>query len=68
MREFLSRHRTALLLLSTLLYDASPVDLVPDLLPVFGLLDDLGITGVAIVVALTWWRQRRAAALAAPAR
>jgi uncharacterized membrane protein YkvA (DUF1232 family) len=38
-----------------LLYGVSPVDLVPDAIPLFGLMDDLGVFGVLCV----WWLRRR---------
>lgn len=52
------------LLLLALGYDLSPIDLVPDAVPLLGLADDLGVTGLALLTVLTWWRRKRA--LAAP--
>lgn len=38
------------------LYALSPLDALPDALPGLGLVDDLGITGVALVLAWRAWR------------
>ena len=35
-------------LILALVYDVLPVDLVPDVIPVMGLVDDAGVTGVAL--------------------
>lgn len=59
MTGFLQRHKTAILLASTLLYDVSPVDMIPDVIPMLGWFDDLGVTGVALLLTLWWWRDRR---------
>ncbi len=42
--------RARLLLLGLFVYLASPLDIIPDFIPVIGLLDDLLITGIAV-----WW-------------
>ncbi len=65
MIDFLRRHKTTILLVSTLLYDASPIDLIPDAIPLVGWFDDLGVTGVAMVLGAWWWRKRRQALAAA---
>lgn len=41
-----------LLVLAAVLYVISPVDLIPDVLPVVGWLDDIGVMGLA--VAFMW--------------
>jgi uncharacterized membrane protein YkvA (DUF1232 family) len=41
-----------------LLYGVSPIDGIPDAVPVLGLLDDLGFVGSALLVAFLTWRQR----------
>lgn len=63
--DFLRRHKTTILLVSTLLYDASPIDVIPDAIPLVGWFDDLGVTGAALVLAAWWWRRRRQAPAAA---
>ena len=37
-------------------YTLLPLDLVPDAIPIFGELDDLGVTGVALAVVAAWRR------------
>ena len=56
-----------LVAIAVLAYAVSPIDLIPDFIPVLGLLDDLVLlpVGVALAVKLTpthLWRARRAAA------
>lgn len=46
------------ILLGAVLYGLSPVDLVPDAVPFLGVADDLGVLGLAAIVALAWWHQR----------
>lgn len=43
------------LLVAALLYGVSPVDLIADVVPVLGLVDDVGVFGAVL---LWWWRQR----------
>lgn len=61
MKDWWMRWRPWLMLLMAAIYDVSPVDAVPDA-PIIGWADDLGVTGLAVLLAFTWWRQRRAAA------
>jgi uncharacterized membrane protein YkvA (DUF1232 family) len=42
--------RARLLLLALFVYLASPLDIIPDFIPVIGLLDDLLVAGIAV-----WW-------------
>ncbi len=42
-----------------LLYDIMPFDFVWDAVPVFGLADDLGVTGLAALTLLTWYRRHK---------
>jgi uncharacterized membrane protein YkvA (DUF1232 family) len=46
-----------LLPLLVVVYVLSPVDLVPDVVPIVGLLDDLGVIG--LLVAALWRELRR---------
>lgn len=53
-----------LVLLAALVYLVSPVDLVPDVVPILGWLDDLGIVSLAFFGAMraaVAWDERRAA-------
>ncbi|MBS1713030.1 MAG: DUF1232 domain-containing protein [Armatimonadetes bacterium] len=54
--------------LVALFYDVSPVDLIPDLIPLLGWFDDGVVTVVLAVVAVASWRKwakkRRTVALA----
>jgi len=59
MKDLWMRWRPWLVLLAAAVYDISPVDAVPDA-PFIGWVDDLGVTGLAVLMAITWWRQRRA--------
>lgn len=63
-----TRRALAALLLAAL-YGVSPVDAVPDAVPLLGLVDDLGVGGLAALLA-AWWMVRARApepARAAPA-
>jgi uncharacterized membrane protein YkvA (DUF1232 family) len=59
-------HRVASLtwiaLAGTILYTVWPIDLIPDVVPIVGLLDDLGLWGVMVMLA-TRERQRWVAQL-----
>ena len=54
-RDFRSRYYVRVLALSIVAYAFSPIDLIPDFIPVIGLLDDLVIIplGVALIMRLT---------------
>lgn len=54
-----------LLLLAGIAYVLMPVDLVPDVIPVFGWLDDLAILPAAVWVFQRWSARRRAGAVRA---
>jgi len=43
--------------LAALLYDVSPIDLIPDLIPLLGWFDDGVVTVVFAVVAFASWRK-----------
>ena len=51
-----------------LLYGASPIDLIPDLLPLVGILDDGLVLMISILLALKNWRDRKAANSRLPIR
>jgi uncharacterized membrane protein YkvA (DUF1232 family) len=54
-------------LILALVYDVLPVDLVADVVPVMGLVDDAGVTGVALMLAgRAWWMGRASATALAP--
>lgn len=46
-------------LVLALLYGASPIDLIPDLLPLLGWVDDALIVPVLLLMAWSLWRKRR---------
>ncbi|MCB9681638.1 MAG: DUF1232 domain-containing protein [Alphaproteobacteria bacterium] len=48
------------LLAAALVYDVMPLDLIPDAVPLVGLADDVGVTGMLLLAALVAWRRRRA--------
>lgn len=58
--SWLPDRRAAWLIAAVLLYGVNPVDLVPDALPVLGLLDDLGILGIAAMLVAWQVTHRRA--------
>ncbi len=58
MRAWWRRWRPWAVLLGAIAYDVWPMDAIPDA-PLVGWADDLGVTGMAVVLAWTWWRQRR---------
>ena len=45
-----------LVIAAAIAYALLPLDLVPDAIPGFGELDDLGVTGVALAVVAVWRR------------
>jgi uncharacterized membrane protein YkvA (DUF1232 family) len=45
-------------LLLALLYGASPIDLIPDLIPLLGWSDDMMVFAIAAIMAFRIWRQR----------
>jgi len=51
-----------------LLYGASPVDLIPDLLPLVGILDDGVVLLLTALLAAKRWQDRRAEAKRLPVR
>ena len=44
-------------LILALLYDASPVDLIPDIIPILGWLDDGVVTVLMLAFAVAAWRK-----------
>jgi hypothetical protein len=57
-------------ILAGILYIVSPIDAIPDVIPVFGLLDDVLVFAVSTLVGLGFggsaiWLERRGRALAA---
>jgi uncharacterized membrane protein YkvA (DUF1232 family) len=44
-------------------YTASPIDAIPDFIPVIGQLDDAAVIGIAVVFWLRWWKKRKRTAL-----
>lgn len=44
-------------LIFALLYDASPIDLIPDLVPLLGWLDDGIVTVLMLMFAVASWRK-----------
>jgi uncharacterized membrane protein YkvA (DUF1232 family) len=57
MRDFLKSRWW--LLAMVFVYDISPIDVIPDAVPMLGLVDDLGVTGLAMLTAWAWYRKRR---------
>lgn len=50
------------MLLIAIIYDISPIDFIPDAaFPVVGIMDDLGVTGLAVLMAWQAYRKRREA-------
>ena len=50
------------LILMTLLatgYVASPIDAIPDFIPLIGQMDDAAVVGIAVVFWLRWLKKRR---------
>jgi uncharacterized membrane protein YkvA (DUF1232 family) len=52
---------------AALLYGVSPIDLIPDLIPLFGLLDDVVVVPLVIILALVALKNRNRRPQAAPA-
>ena len=46
-------------LLAALLYGASPIDLIPDILPLIGWLDDAIIVPLLLFIAFLQWRRAK---------
>jgi uncharacterized membrane protein YkvA (DUF1232 family) len=46
-------------LFAALLYGASPIDLIPDLIPLIGWVDDAVIVPVLLLLALVQWRRAK---------
>ncbi|PON15758.1 hypothetical protein C2W62_22125 [Candidatus Entotheonella serta] len=46
--DFTLERRTRVVLIIALLYIVSPIDLIPDAIPLIGLLDDILVAGFAI--------------------
>jgi uncharacterized membrane protein YkvA (DUF1232 family) len=38
---------------------ASPIDAIPDFIPLLGQMDDAAVVGIAVVVWLRWLKKRR---------
>lgn len=47
-------------LVIALAYGASPIDLLPDLIPILGLLDDVVLVPAFLLLAWSFWRKRKA--------
>lgn len=64
--------RTLVPALLALIYGASPIDVIPDLIPILGLMDDALIVPTLLIVALFSWRksqrERKLARAYAPIR
>ncbi len=46
-------------LLAALLYGASPIDLIPDIIPLIGWIDDAVIVPLLLLLAFVQWRRVR---------
>jgi uncharacterized membrane protein YkvA (DUF1232 family) len=46
-------------LIVALLYGASPIDLIPDFLPIIGILDDAVVVPTLLLLAFLQWRYTR---------
>lgn len=55
-------------LLAALLYGVSPIDLIPDLIPLIGWVDDAIIVPIMLLLAFLQWRRRRAVSRTAAGR
>lgn len=49
-------------LIIAILYGGSPIDLIPDLIPMLGLVDDAVVIPILILLAWSLWRKRKARA------
>lgn len=46
-------------LVMALLYGASPIDLIPDFIPLIGWADDVVVVGFLLLLALVMWRNKK---------
>lgn len=53
-------------LLFALLYGASPIDIIPDVIPLLGWSDDVMVFIIAGTLIFKWWRKKKAPAYARP--
>ncbi|MCC6404329.1 MAG: DUF1232 domain-containing protein [Fimbriimonadaceae bacterium] len=44
-----------------LFYGVSPVDLIPEVIPLFGLLDDALVVPTFLLLGIVWWARRKRA-------
>lgn len=59
-RHWLAKPGTqAILFVLTVAYVISPIDVIPDVIPVIGLLDDLGVIVAQVLSFLFYLKQRR---------
>jgi uncharacterized membrane protein YkvA (DUF1232 family) len=48
-------------LLMALVYGVSPIDLIPDIIPILGLFDDAIVVPILLILALVQYRKRQTA-------
>lgn len=51
---------TIISLVSAVLYGVSPIDLLPDIIPLLGFLDDALVIPVLLVLAFFFWKRKNA--------